>query len=88
MSDHWLDEPGQCRPCCGPILPKSRLGMFRDWLCYVIVLWWPLRFFMRGPMPLILPYAGTHAYTCTCWSKVRNAPPISRVDEYPTEEME
>jgi hypothetical protein len=71
--DAWLDEPGQCRPCHGPIVPKTGLGMFRDWLCYRIVLWWPNRFFMSAPHAAILPYAGTHAFTCTCWPKVRAA---------------
>jgi hypothetical protein len=68
--DSWLDEPGQCRPCHGPILAKTKLGMIRDYVCFVTVMWWPLRFFMRGGMQHILPYAGTHAYTCTCWPKV------------------
>lgn len=66
----WLDEDGQCRPCHGPILPKTRLGMIRDYICYIIVLHWPYRFFGSRPHLAILPYAGNHAFTCTCWSKI------------------
>lgn len=66
----WLDESGQCRVCHGPIVPKTKLGMIRDYVCYVAVMWWPMWFFMRGGMQTILPYAGTHAYTCTCWPKI------------------
>ncbi len=76
-ADAWLDEPGQCRPCRGPVVRKTKLGMIRDYVCYVAVLWWPLRFFMRGPMPALLPYAGNHAFTCTCWPKVADAPDTS-----------
>lgn len=67
-------DNGHCDVCHGPIVPKTRLGMFRDWLCYLAALYWPYRFFMSAPHAAILPYAGTHAYTCTCWSKVKALP--------------
>lgn len=79
--DAWLDEPGQCRPCHGPIVAKTKLGMVRDYICWLIIMVWPMRFFMRGPMPMILPYAGTHAYTCTCWSKIAQARPAQPQSE-------
>lgn len=55
--------------------------MLRDWVCYLVVLRWPLRFFMRGGMASILPYAGTHAFTCTCRDKVALANRAARPKE-------
>lgn len=71
--DSWLDEPDQCRPCHGPIVVKTRLSMIRDYACWALVMIWPNRLFMRFGMAQLLPYAGTHAFTCTCRSKIAAA---------------
>lgn len=72
--DAWLDEPGQCRPCHGPIVPKTKLGMIRDYACFVAVMWWPDRFFLTAPHRWLLGHAGSHAYTCGCWHKIATGP--------------
>jgi len=63
----WCDE------CHGPIVRKTKIAMCWDYLGFVIALHWPHHFFASWPHLAVLPYAGSHAYTCTCWPKIAYA---------------
>ncbi len=59
-----------CRECFGPILPKRRFQLLADSLAYDLFLALPNCIAFSRVGFLLLPYAGTHAYTCTCPAKV------------------
>lgn len=69
MADGFI---GYCDDCCGPIAPKSAFELVRDGLIYDLLISLPAWFRMETRLGYaLLPYAGSHAYTCTCPAKCR-----------------
>jgi len=66
--------PEYCEPCHGFVEPRTRFELVRDWLAFELVLASPAAWTARGLgwrwLLWLLPYAGNHAYACTCPEKV------------------
>lgn len=61
--------PGECDSCHGPVFGRHWLANVRDrlaWRLFMLLPDWLA--FGRGGFA-ILPYAGGHAYTCSCFGK-------------------
>ncbi len=73
-SDGLVAVPhGDCEQCCGPVWPFSDLQIDLAKLAYWVWMRMPnwLAFGKIGFA--VLPWAGMHAYSCTCRDKNRRA---------------
>lgn len=59
-----------CNTCHGPVFPKTRLQLVLDSLAYDLWMSLPKRMAFSRPGFVILGFAGSHAYSCTCPNKV------------------
>lgn len=72
------DKPeaiGWCNECHGPVVPKTAWALVIEALLYDLWMALPISLAMGKLGFAILPYAGGHAFTCRCPSKVLGAKP-------------